>query len=346
MRAFFDRQAEARRQTRRLLVLFGLMVAAVVAAVNGALALAWRLMAGGGWLGYPRFFFEVNTGVTLLFVLGGWWLESNTLRHEGGAALARRLGARPAREADFDERRLVHVVREMALAAGMTPPAVMVIERDAAINAFATGWDERDAVVALTEGALRHLTRAELQGVVAHELSHIREGDTRLNMRLVGMVYGLEMLYRLGEQLMEPDARGRRHAGALIGLALRVAGWLGWVAGHALQAAVARQREFLADARAVQWTRQRDGLGRALRKVLGQRRGEGDAGDGPLPLPQARHLWLVSVPRDAWLPWFDPHPPLAQRIARLYGGTMPPLPPHDGLDAADEPVVPARPTPV
>lgn len=332
---FLEHQRDARGRTLRLLLLFGLMLVLLVLAVNAALALAWRLMVGGAWLGYPRYFFEVNTAVVLLFVLGGWWLESSALRHGGGVALAQRLGARPVRGDVFAEQRYANVVQELAIAAGMRPPAAMVLPRDAGLNALATGWDEHDAVVVVTQGALDHLTREELQGMVAHELSHIREGDTRLNMRLAGMVYGLELLYRMGEQLMVPDARGRRHAGALFGLALRGVGWLGWLAGHALQAAVARQREYLADARAVQWTRQRDGLGRVLRKVLGlHRAGAPDASDG-LRMPQVQHLLLVSAASSAVGHWFDAHPPLERRIERLYGGKMPPLSLDDGREEPD-----------
>lgn len=332
---FFEHQREARAQTARLLLLFALMVGLLVLAVNGALALAWRLTVGGGWLGYPRYFFEVNTGGTLLFVLGGWWLESSALRHGGGEALARRLGARPVRDGTFDEQRYANVVQELAIAAGMHPPVAMVLPRDGGLNALATGWNERDAVVAVTQGALDHLTREELQGMVAHELSHIREGDTRLNMRLAGMIFGLEMLHRLGQHLLEPDERGRRQVWALIGLALRVVGWLGWLAGHALQAAVARQREYLADARAVQWTRQRDGLGRVLRKVLGLRRAGGvEAAAGPGD-PLVRHMLLVPAHADTGNRWLDAHPPLERRIERLYGGKMPPLPLDDGRKEPD-----------
>src|SRR3989338_5678627 len=124
----------------------------------------------------------------------------------------------------------------MAISSGLKRPTAMVVARDQGINAFATGWDEDDAVVAVTRGALEYLTREELQGLVAHEFSHIREGDTRLNMRLIGMVFGLEMLYRMGQHLLDPDVRGRRMAAALLGLAIMAAGGLGWGAGHAFQA--------------------------------------------------------------------------------------------------------------
>ena len=183
--------------------------------------------------------------------------------------------------------------------------------------------DRDDAVVAATSGALEHLSREELQGLVAHEFSHIREGDTRLNMRLVGMVFGLEMLFRMGQHLAEPDIQERRAAASLIGLAIMAAGWLGWVAGHALQAAVSRQREFLADARAVQWTRSRDGLGGVLRKVMGQQR-EGVA--SRRVGSSVQHMLLVGTEEGRMAHWFDSHPSLEERVRRIYGRRMAPLP--------------------
>lgn len=331
---FFEFQRDARGQTRRLLFWFALMVLLLVLAINAVLALAWWLTVGGG-LGLPRHFVAVNTGVTLLFVLGGWWVETSQLAG-GGVRLAERLGARAARPSSGgDEQRFVHVMQELAIAAGMRPPQSMVLAREHSINAFATGWDADDAVVAVTQGTLEALTREELQGVVAHELSHIREGDTRLNMRLAGMVFGLEMIYRLGQSLTAPDEHGRRHLGFLLGLAIMSVGWLGWLAGHALQAAVSRQREFLADARSVQWTRNREGLGRVLRKVLGQ----SQAGTAPEPVrqPLVQHMLLVSGESGRLARWFDAHPPLAQRIERIYGGRMPALAPQDGREATDPP---------
>jgi Zn-dependent protease with chaperone function len=229
----------------------------------------------------------------------------------------------PQPDSDLHEQRFVNIVDEMAIASGMKRPQPMVLARDSGINAFAAGWDESDSVVALTRGALEHLNREELQGLVAHEFSHIREGDTRLNMRLMGMVFGLEMLYRMGQSLAEPDGHGRRTAGSLLGLAIMAAGWLGWVAGHALQAAVSRQREFLADARAVQWTRSRDGLGGVLRKILWQHEdGVSSRSMGSV----VQHLLLVGSEEGPVAHWFDSHPPLTQRIRRIYGRQMGPLP--------------------
>jgi heat shock protein HtpX len=315
---FFEQQEIARAQTVRLLLLFALTLFGLVLAVNGALALTWRLAWPTG-IGYPAYFFSVNTALTLVFVLGGWWIESSDL-DGGGEKLARRAGAREARPSiDEKEQKLCHIVSELAIAASMNPPRPMVLARVDRINAFACGWDENDAVVAVTQGALEHLSRDELMGLVAHEFSHIREGDTRLNMRLAGMVFGLEMIFNLGTRMCDGDDDGKRSLIALPGIAIKACGALGWLAGRALKAAVSRQREYLADARAVQFTRSKDGLGGVLRKVAGEEFSEVGRGSGDWH-PSVQHMLLVDTDRvDRW---FDSHPPLAERIRRIYGRPM------------------------
>ena len=325
----FESQREARAQTYKLLIAFAITVGLLVVAVNAALALAWGVLWGfWGPVGrdFPHYFFEVNTAVTLIFVLGGWWVETSHLASAGGQRLAERLGARLAQPSSrFEERQLVNVVDEMALSSGLTRPTVMVMARDQGINAFAAGGSEADAVVAVTQGALDCLEREELQGLVAHEMGHIKEGDTRLNMRLVGMVFGLEMVYRMGESLWDPEEQRRFPHLAVLGLAIMAAGWLGWLAGHGLQAAVSRQREYLADARAVQWTRSRDGLGGVLRKVLMQQQ----QGIATRKLgASVQHMLLVSNESGKIAHWLDAHPTLDQRIRRLYGRPMAPLSPE------------------
>lgn len=323
---FFESQREARARSARLLLAFALAVVLLVLMVNAALALAWGLSWGfwvPGDMRFPRHFWAVNTGVTLLFVLGGWWVETSHLAHESGERQAERLGARPAQPSGRpEEQRFVNIVDELAIASGLPRPAAMVLAREEAINAFATGWRAESAAVAVTRGALEHLTREELQGVVAHELGHIGEGDTRLNLRLAGMVFGLECVYRLGQRLWEPGERGF-HVWAIAGLMLMATGWLGWIAGHALQAAVSRQREFLADARAVQWTRSRDGLGGVLRKVMAQQQEHVATRAVGSPM---QHLLLVGNERGALAHWLRAHPPLAERVRRIYGRPMAPLP--------------------
>jgi heat shock protein HtpX len=319
---FFDLQDSARAQTVRLVVLFALAVAATVLGVHAALALTWWLLALllPFELPFPALFFAVNVGVTLLLVLGGWWIEVSNFKQPGGAGrLARRLGAREARPSDPAEQRLCNVVDEVCIAARMTRPLVMVLPRKQDINAMAAGCDEADSVVAVTQGALDWLTREELQGMVAHECSHIQEGDTRLNMELAGMVCGLELVWRFGDEV-----RDRGAPGWVIGSVVMLMGSFGWYAGRCLQAAVARQREFLADARAVQWTRSRDGLGGVLRKAMTQQEVDGVA-EEPAWQMSMQHLLLVpeTAPRGRW---FDAHPPLAERIHRIYGRTMPAIP--------------------
>ena len=320
---FFELQDAARSQTLRLVLLFALAVAATVLGVHLVLKLVWWLPAHylSGW-GYPRGFAAANIGVTLLLVLGGWWIETSNLQAAGGAErLARRLGAREAWPGSQPgEQRLCNVVDEMCIAARMPRPLVMVLPRTRAINAFAAGWDPEHAVVAATQGALELLTREELQGLVAHECSHIHEGDTRLNMQLAGMVTGLELVWRFGEAICS------RGGLALVpGLPIRLVGAIGWYASRWLQASVSRQREFLADARAVQWTRSRDGLGGVLRKALAQRDDDAEdlSQDPDWPLV-AHHLLLVGHLEDRER-WFDAHPPLAERIQRIYGRPMPAL---------------------
>jgi heat shock protein HtpX len=330
---FFEQQDQARAETRKLLLCFALAVLLLVLAINGALALTWRLFTAG-FSTYPAYFFEVNTVMTLVFVLGGWWLETSSLQG-GGEKLARRVGAREAWPASrFDEQKLCNIAAELAIAASMAPPKVMVIERVESINAFAAGWSEADSVIAVTRGALDGLTRDELQGLVAHELSHIHEGDTRLNMRLAGMVFGLEMIFNLGVRMCERDGNGRRSVLALPGLAIMGAGFLGWLAGRLLKAAVSRQREFLADARAVQFTRSRDGLGGVLRKVAAQSK---DSGGRRWIHPGVQHMLLVGQPGETL--WLDSHPPLKERIRRVYGRVMPALPTGSG----SEDLAPTRP---
>lgn len=325
---FFQQQEAARASTARLLALFALTVAVLVIAVNLALALAWRLvmpMASG----YPAYFFSVNTGVTLLFVFGGWWIETSALIGSG-EKLARRAGAREARPSLREaEQKFCNIVAELAIAARMQAPTPMVLERMDGINAFACGWDENGAALAVTSGALDLLTRDELQGLVAHEFSHIREGDMRLNMRVAGMVSGLEMIFTLGSRMCEEDESGSRSLLALPGFAIKCTGWLGWLAGRALTAAVSRQREFLADARAVQFTRSKDGLGGVLRKIAGQ---QGRYAPARQAHPAIQHMLLVDTEGSSL--WFDSHPPLAERIRRIYGRPMPALLPGH-TDSAD-----------
>ena len=192
---FRRHQETAEQQTQQLIGMFVLVVIGLIIAVNLVMALIFWITVPFA-RGLPTYFIETNTGLVLLFVLGGCYVESMRL-HKGGPHVAELAGARPAQPGGNDElsrreRRFVNVVQEMSIASGQRPaPQAWVLPRDDAINALAAGWQGEDAVVVVTRGALERLTRAELQGVVAHEFSHIVHGDTRLNMRLIGVSFGI-----------------------------------------------------------------------------------------------------------------------------------------------------------
>ena len=331
---FRQHQDQARAATRRLLWLFLLTVVLTVAAFNGVLALLWMLQTGN-LFGFPRWFFETNTVVSAGFILGGSWLESVQLR-QGGAHVAQMVGGREVLTgADERERRLRNVVQEMAVASGLRPPRVFVLPRDDSINAFAAGWEQQDSVVAVTRGALERLSRDELQGVVAHEFSHILHGDARLNMRLIGHVWGLQLLFMLGRDMMDSsDREARRPVLVILGLGVAAVGSIGWLAGRLLKAAVSRQREFLADAAAVQYTRLPSGIGGALRKIAGQQVDN----QGRLHDARAEVISHMLLSSDIFIHGgaLATHPPLAERVRRIYGRAMAPLP-SDVLPPSTDP---------
>lgn len=318
---FRQHQSDAQQASRRLLLWFALLLIALVAVVNLSLAGLYHLLLPG--LPLPAFFWATNTGLVLLLVGGGAWLEMGRLRSGGGERVARWAGGRLLREPrDLPERRLLNVVDEMALASGLPRPAVYLLEREDGINAFVAGWTAETAALAVTRGALERLTREELQGLVAHEFGHIREGDLALNMRLLALVWGLSLVHGLGLELTERDDLGRLPPLAPVGLVLRALGGVGWLAGRLLQAAVSRQREYLADACAMQFTRSRDGLGNTLRKIWFLQRGP----EGRLRSPHAEALAAMLLDDGARRRWLATHPPLALRIERLTGRGATPLP--------------------
>ncbi|RFA27238.1 hypothetical protein CAI21_15445 [Alkalilimnicola ehrlichii] len=314
---FFEEQDRAKRQTCRLL---GLLVIAVVFLIGAALLLAAGALALFDWGATARgepFFWRLDSGralwLTLLIVVVvvvGAFYKSRQLRG-GGAVVAARLGgvAIGTQTQDPAERRALNVVEEMALAAGMPVPMVYVLPDDS-INAFAAGHSLHNAVIGITTGAIRHLNRAELQGVVAHEFSHILHGDMRLNMRLVSLLHGINLLDQLGRQFL----RGNIFMAAF-GMVLALAGSAGVMCSRAIKAAVSRQREFLADAAAVQFTRDPGGIAGALKKIGGV------LGGSALEAQEAEafsHLYFGDALQERRFgAWFATHPPLYERIRRV-----------------------------
>jgi Zn-dependent protease with chaperone function len=335
---FFGQQQEARRQTKTLVLLFVLAVTTIVLAVNLALALIWIFANGQSLAGahhYPAGFFATNTGVALALIGGGTLIQSWNLR-DGGDAVARMAGGRPVLPGtrQLAERRLLNVVEEMALAAGIACPQVYLLDDEVSINAFAAGHTSNQAVVAITRGALQRLSRDELQGVIGHEFSHILNGDMRLNLRLIGVLFGIQMIASFGQTLMEFGGRvwgrrGRDEKGSsaqvalfAVGLALFAVGYIGIFFGRMIKAAVSRQREFLADASAVQFTRNPEGIGGALRKIGGLSRSSGAGLGSRISHPNAEqlsHLFLGAARPHLMHGWLATHPPLRERLRRIYG---------------------------
>lgn len=350
---FARNQAQADRTAHRLIWLHALASLAVVFGVNAAAALIWQLLFGPA--PYPKGFFFINTLVVTGLIVGGAWIETARLRDDG-ALIARRLGAVPVDPInDPLHRRLQNLLEELAIAARIGVPRAFVLEDEPSINALTAGLDRNRTVVVASRGALERLTRDELQGVMAHEVSHIVNGDVRLNTRLVGLNYGLNLVALMGHSLLARARRGATEDGpntllivfavpmALVGGVLAGVGALGVLAARAIVAGVGRQREFFADAQAIEFTRNRDGLGGALRKIAGFGLGlPADPEDELLSpvdesaspvlargairrdalrrhpcLRSLSHLMLVGTARSRV--WFATHPPLRERVRRIYG---------------------------
>lgn len=344
---FFEHQEAARKRSRWLTASFAVAVAAAALAVNliipaglllpgeearYALREAYASGAVSGiWVAHAWI-----TALVLSVILGAYAFKIAQLARGGGDGVAQMLGGtrigpggeEPASEL---EARLANIVEEMSIASGVPMPSVWVLREERGINAFAAGFLPSDSAVAVTRGAIERLDRDELQGVIAHEFSHILNGDMRLSMRLVGMLFGLGILTILGTRLLRLASRmrsgGSKNAGQAmlamlgIGLALAICGWVGSMLGGALKAAISRQREYLADASAAQFTRNPDGIGRALSKIAWLAE-NGPGSSVAHPEASAMSHLLFAEPK-AFLSLegiFATHPPLEERIARIYGG--------------------------
>ncbi len=309
---FFAQQDAAKRQTRRMLLLVALAVFGVVVATDLVLLLAFAgdgaTPSLGGMLGL-----SLVVGGTICL---GSLYRIATLRG-GGAAVARGLGATPVPvdTTDFTYRRLRNVIEEIAIASGVPVPELFVLEEEAGINAFAAGYTPADAAVTVTRGALDKLTRAELQGVIGHEFSHVLNGDMRLNIRLMGVVFGILVLATIGRRIANLSARSRiRDSGGVVmlGLAVFAIGYIGVVLARVIRAAISRQREYLADASAVQFTRHTEGIAGALKKIGALSESstlENTAREEVSHMFFADGLGFSAV--------FATHPPLEDRIRRL-----------------------------
>jgi Zn-dependent protease with chaperone function len=352
---FFEHQDRARRRTGRLVIMFIMAVILIVVAFN--IAAYFILQATGAYdraardaapvfredLRYPGQFVSDRmpppshvyigvTTITLLIIVGGSLYKTATLSR-GGAAVAELLGGRPIHPAGAEaaEKTLLNVVEEMSIASGVPVPQVYIMDGEDAINAFAAGFGTDDAVISVTRGTLEKLNRDELQGVIAHEFSHILNGDMRLNLRLIGILHGILLIALIGYMMLrvmpystgggyrrrDRDSRGANNAIILMmlaGAAMVVIGYIGVFFGRLIQAAVSRQREFLADASAVQFTRNPQGIAGALKKI-----GQYSSGSKVFNAHalETAHLFFSNPMKIGLTNLLATHPPLIERIKAI-----------------------------
>lgn len=301
-----------------MIVLFTIAVICIVAAVDFIVLLALGIgreerrgatATGAGAI--------LATSLGVIAVIGLATLYRISTLRGGGSAVAQQLGATPVAvdTTDFAYRRLRNVIEEIAIASGVPVPEIFVLEEETAINAFASGYTPADAAVTVTRGCLDKLTREDLQGVIAHEFSHVLNGDMRLNIRLLGVAFGILVLAIVGRKIAQTTAESRAREGGVIiafGVALLAVGYIGVFFARIIKASISRQREFLADASAVQFTRQTDGIAGALKKIGGLSDGSRlTSHDGE---EVAHMLFGDGVGYSAL---FATHPPLVDRIKRL-----------------------------
>ncbi len=317
---FFRHQRRARRHTLVFLALFILIVTLVVVLASALVWLGCSLVSPENQLAYTR----DTAFAVVLIIIGACVVRAIELRGGGGIAVARHLGGEPLPAARLDNpdlQRFRNIAEEMAIASRTPMPTLYWLPRETAINAFVAGFTPADAVLAVTRGALERLNRDELQGVIAHEFSHLLNGDMRLNTQVSSWLFGVYAVYTYGRSILNtsPLAAGRESHGFrpgvwplvyVFGGALTAIGYIGKLSGRLLQAAISRQREYLADASAVQFTRLPLGLAGALKKIYFD--------SSLLRTPQVdayNHFFLGEAVETSRL--FATHPPLVERIRRL-----------------------------
>lgn len=327
---FFREQDIARRNTRLLTILFIAAVLVLIGITN--VLLVGLILVESGEAGAANLttdlvswqqFFAVGGVITL--VIGAVVLVNWINLARGGSQIAAALGGRLVQPGSDDplERRAANIVQEMALAANMPIPSLFVLDAEPGINAFAAGTSPTNAVVAVTRGALTSLNRDQLQGVIGHEFSHILNGDMRLSIRLAAMLRGITFIGDVGSILLRSSSRRRRYsssnkddgrgAALAVGLGLYLIGLLGGLMAGLIKSAISKQKEYLADASAVQFTRNPEGIGDAL-KIIG-----GHASGTFVDSARAEemsHLFFGQVKHRLWS-GFATHPPIKERIARI-----------------------------
>jgi Zn-dependent protease with chaperone function len=343
---FFQQQDKTRRKTKLLVFYFAIAVAALIIAVyfaslvifTGAQSHIHRYGEQPQFaLWNPQLFLGVAGGVLVVILIGSSY--KTMALSAGGSAVSEMMGGRPVNpnSNDPDERKLLNVVEEMAIASGVPVPQVYVMDEEDGINAFAAGHKPGDATITVTRGCMKLLSRDELQGVIGHEFSHILNGDMRLNLRLMGIIFGILCLAIIGRVLLQ-TGRGGRGRGQnylpLLGLLLFIIGYIGVFFGRLIQAAVSRQREFLADASSVQFTRNPGGITGALKKIGGL--GETGSRLSHAHAEELSHMFFGNGVSEPFIGLLETHPPLSDRI-RVFDPNFDGKFPYVRYDGRDQP---------
>jgi len=321
---FFEQQDKARTSTKVLVVYFVIAVACIIASVYLASLLilfGTRTTQQPGTspaelaLWDPTLFLYVTLGTLGVVIIGS--LYKTAALAKGGSAVAESLGGRLVNSNTNHpgERKLRNVIEEMAIAAGVPVPKIYVLDDEKGINAFAAGHTPGDAAIGVTRGCMTLLSRDELQGVIGHEFSHILNGDMRLNLRIMGVIFGILCLAVIGRVLIFSRGGRDRNPLMILGLALIIIGAIGVFFGRLIQAALSRQREFLADASSVQFTRNPAGLSAALQKIGGASSKLESAHAG-----ETSHMFFGNGLGKPLLGMMATHPPLAERIHAIDPG--------------------------
>ena len=328
---FFEAQARARRKTSWLVLLFALAVLGLIILTNLLVIIFLGFTSGDvetmtvdqarGLFNWEQFT-AVGLGVAVLILFAS--LYKISALSSGGQAVAEMLNGKliPRNTQDPKQRQLLNVVEEMAIASGSPVPNVYLLN-EVGINAFAAGNSPQDAVIGITQGTLDNLNRDELQGVIGHEFSHIFNGDMKLNIQLIGVLNGILIIYMIGYFIFRSTTYSRyssRRRGneasafMMLGLGLMAIGGVGKFFGQWIKAIISREREYLADASAVQFTRNNQGIGNALKKIGGLSSGS------VLQAPSAAeysHAYFAEGISSFWGSLFATHPPLTKRIKRI-----------------------------
>ena len=322
---FFSQQEKAKRYTKVLLLYFVLAISLIVISVNIVIYYFIKFLEFYPYT--PADWFSAGvvyyiSGATCLLIFSGSvfrWLKLKS----GGHAVAAMVGAKriDLNTSDKKQQQLIHVVEEMSIASGVPVPSLYVLDSESGINAFVAGYQPTEAVMVVTAGAINNFTRNEMQGVVAHEYSHILNGDMQINVRLLAMLAGILMISSLGHLLIRGESRSysNKKSGGLVvlGFLFLLIGYIGVFFGRLIKAAVSRQREYLADAASVQFTRNPEGIASALNKIR-----EVSAGSymKSAYAEDMSHMCFAQAFSMLVTNWMATHPPLMERIKRVDPG--------------------------